>query len=163
MKAIVAGTFDPITLGHTDVIERASRLFNEVVVGVAESKGKNGRGTLFSLDERVALVEKEVANFSNVSASSFTGLLVDFAREQQAQAIVRGLRVTADFEHEYQLAMVNHYLDSDLEMVFIVSSPTLIHVSSSVAKEVALFNGDLSTIVSPTIEQALNAKLAQLA
>lgn len=159
MKAVVAGTFDPITLGHTDVIERASRLFDEVIVGVAESKGKNGKGTLFNLEERVKLAQKEISCLNNASAVPFTGLLVDFAREQKAQAIVRGLRVTADFEHEYQLAMVNHYLDSDLEMVFIVSSPTLIHVSSSVAKEVALFGGDLSTMVSPAVEEALKNKV----
>ena len=121
-KALVPGTFDPITAGHLDVIERAASIFDEVVVGVADSPNK-GRGPLFSLDERVALARSAVAPFENVTVAPFDVLLVDFARSIGALAIVKGLRAVTDFEWEFQQAALNYHLSPDMETLFIMSAP----------------------------------------
>ena len=156
-RVLVPGTFDPITLGHVDVIRRASQMFDEVVVGVAASQGK-GAGPLFSLEERVQLANAVTAELANVQVRPFGNLLVDFARELGASALVKGLRATTDFEYEFQMAMLNYQLAPQLETVFVMSAPAYMYVSSSVAKEVAALGGDVSMLVPAAVEQALRAR-----
>ena len=156
-KVLVPGTFDPITLGHLDVIERSSSLFDEVVVGVAASRNK-GRGPLFTLNERVALASEATAHLSNVCVLPFENLLVDFAKSIGAAAVVKGLRVTTDFENEFQMAALNFKLSPDMETLFVMSAPDHMYVSSSVVKEIASLGGDLSSMVSPQVEAALRKK-----
>ena len=156
-KVLVPGTFDPITLGHLDVIRRASQMFDEVVVGVAASPTK-GAGPLFSHEERVALAAEATADLPNVSVLGFSELLVDFASSIGATAIVKGLRATMDFEYEFQMAMLNYRLAPDLETLFVMSSPDHMYVSSSIAKEVASLGGDIHGLVPEGAGRALRAK-----
>ena len=134
-RVIVPGTFDPITFGHIDVIRRARRIFPSVIVAVAESQGKNGVGTTFMLDERVALAREALGDIDGVEVLPFTGLLVDFAREQGAGAVVKGLRAMTDFEYELQQADLNYRLDSELESIFVMSAPQYGYISSSVVPD----------------------------
>ena len=159
-KVLVPGTFDPITLGHLDVIRRAAQLFDEVVVGVAASRNK-GKGPLFSLEERVALAREVTSDIGNVSVEGFDVLLVDFAEQIGATAVVKGLRATTDFEYEFQMAMLNYQLAPDLETVFVMSAPDYMYVSSSVAKEVASLGGTISGLVPAAVESALRGKYAR--
>lgn len=153
--ALVPGTFDPITYGHIDVVRRAARLFPRVTVAVAESLGKNGTGTTFSLQERVSLASEALASIPNVQVKPFCGLLVDFAHEQQAGALVKGLRAMTDFEYELQQADLNYRLDSELESIFIMSAPQFGYISSSVVRQIASFGGDVSGFVPQNVAQAL--------
>ena len=155
-KVLVPGTFDPITNGHLEVVERASRLFDQVVVAVALSQKKNGRGTLFSLDERVV-----TAQLGNVEVMPFEGLLVDFAERQGACAFVKGLRATTDFEYEFQMAALNYRQAPQLETVFVTASPGNTYISSSIVKELASMGGSVEGMVPPIVEEALRAKLAR--
>lgn len=159
-KVLIPGTFDPVTLGHLDVIRRSSQLFDEVVVGVAASKNK-GAGPLFTLDERVSLVQQATSGLDNVSVQPFDVLLVDFAAAIGATAVVKGLRATTDFEYEFQMAMLNYQLAPDLETLFVMSSPDYMYVSSSVAKEVASLGGKIAGLVPAPVEKALRAKYGQ--
>ena len=127
--ALVPGTFDPITYGHIDVVRRASRMFSQVTVAVAESLGKGGSGPVFSLDERVRLATEALADLENVQVRPFCGLLVDFAHEIQAGALVKGLRAMTDFEYELQQADLNYRLDADLESIFVMSAPQYGYIS----------------------------------
>ena len=154
-KVLVPGTFDPITNGHLEVVERASRLFDQVVVAVALSQKKNGRGTLFSLDERVELARLVTAQLGNVEVMPFEGLLVDFAERQGACAFVKGLRATTDFEYELQQADLNARLAPDIESIFVMSSPELGCVSSSVVRELAALGGNVGLLVPPCVERRL--------
>ena len=154
-KVLIPGTFDPITAGHLDVIERSSSLFDEVVVGVAASRNKGG-GPLFSVDRRVELAKQTCSHLENVSVVSFSNLLVDFAKEIEAVAIVKGLRVTTDFETEFQMAALN-----SLETLFVMSATDHMYVSSSVVKEIASFGGDVSSMVSSCVEKALREEFAK--
>jgi len=156
-KALVPGTFDPITAGHLDVIERAASIFDEVVVGVADSPNK-GRGPLFSLDERVALARSAVAPFENVTVAPFDVLLVDFARSIGALAIVKGLRAVTDFEWEFQQAALNYHLSPDMETLFIMSAPEHMYLSSSVVKEIARLHGNITDLVPAAAEKALRER-----
>ena len=156
-KVLVPGTFDPITLGHLDVIERASDLFGSVVVGVAASPGK-GTGPLFTLEERVELAEQATSHLANVEVVGFESLLVDFAASIGAGAIVKGLRATTDFEYEFQMAMLNNRLAPELETVFVMSSQDYMYVSSSIAKELASLGASTAGIVPQAVESALRAK-----
>ncbi|MCQ2752447.1 MAG: pantetheine-phosphate adenylyltransferase [Coriobacteriales bacterium] len=160
-KVLVPGTFDPITLGHLDVIERSCKLFDSVYVGVAASHNKGG-GPLFSLDERVALCKQACADFGleNVEVIAFDKLLVDFAGDLGVSAIVKGLRVTTDFEYEFQQAALNYSLESDLDTLFVMSNPQHMYISSSVAKEIASYNGALCDLVPSCVEEALRARFA---
>ncbi len=157
-KSLVPGTFDPITYGHLDVIRRASRMSDEVVVGVAASTNKRG-GTLFTLDERVELARAVTAEFDNVEVVSFENLLVDFATSIGVTAIVKGLRATTDFEYEFQMAMLNYRLAPELETLFVMSSPDYMYVSSSIAKELASLHGSTEGIVPPLVGEALAKRL----
>ncbi len=156
-KALVPGTFDPITNGHLDVIRRASHIFDEVVVAVALSTKKN---TLFTLEERVKLVEEAVEPLSNVTAVGFDGLLTDFAREQNAHCVVKGLRAITDFEYEFQMAAMNWQLHRNVETFFIMSPPEYMYLSSSIVRELASMNGDFCRFVPPNVVPALKAAYA---
>ena len=156
--AIYPGSFDPITFGHIDIVERAASLFDQVVIGVAESKSKN---PLFSTDERLDLINEVFSGNSKIRAIGYSKkLTVDLARENNAIAIIRGLRAVADFEYEFQLATMNRSLAPDIESIFFTPKDTLIYVSSSLVKEIAQFSGDVSRFVPSHIEKALNSKFS---
>lgn len=154
-RALTPGTFDPITMGHLDVIRRAAQLVDEVIVAVAASAGK---GPLFTLEERVALAREATRDIPGVTIEPFDELLVDFARRMGAQAVVKGLRAITDFEYEFQMTAMNYELDKDLETVFIMSTPKHMYLSSSVVKEIATWGGDVSQFVPPCVNEALKAK-----
>jgi pantetheine-phosphate adenylyltransferase len=156
VKAIYPGTFDPVTNGHLDLIERASKLFTSVVVGVAASPSKK---PMFDLNERVNLLQQVCKPLTNVTVVGFSGLLVDFAKEHQANVLIRGLRAVSDFEYEFQLANMNRRLSPDLESVFLTPAEGNSFISSTLVKEVALHKGDVSQFVPSVVEQALLAKL----
>lgn len=157
-RAIVPGTFDPITSGHLDIIERASGLFDDVVVGVALSADKGG-GPLFSVEERVELIERACARLANVSVRPFDTLLVRFAEEVGASVIVKGLRAVTDFEREFQMAALNWRLDSDVETMFIMAVPENMYLSSSAVKEIAQHGGSVRGLVPDEVVEALSTKL----
>lgn len=154
-RALIPGTFDPITSGHLDIVSRAATLVDEVVVAVAASERKN---PLFTLDERAQLVREATKFISNVEVVSFDGLLVDLAREQRAQVLIKGLRAITDFEYEFQMTAINYQLDRSLETVFIMSPPEYMYLSSSVVREVASLGGDVSRFVPPNVRIALEQK-----
>ena len=147
-KAIYPGTFDPITNGHSDLIERAANLFNHVVVGIAASPSKK---PLFSLAQRVELAQAVTAHLSNVTVIGFAGLLVAFARECEATVLIRGLRAVSDFEYEFQLANMNRRLHPGLESVFLTPADENSFISSSLVKEVALHHGDVTQFVDARV------------
>jgi pantetheine-phosphate adenylyltransferase len=157
-KAIVPGTFDPITVGHLDVIERATKLVDEVIVAVAESRETNGAGTLFNVQERVELISTATKRFSGVSVKSFDNLLVTFAREQDASVLVKGLRAITDFELEFQMAALNWKLARSVETIFIMASPENMFLSSSAVKEIARHGGSVKGLVPVGVEEALAEK-----
>ena len=157
---LVPGTFDPITYGHIDVVKRSRRLFPHVTVGVAESLGKHGTGTVFTLDERVALAREALSDVDGVEVLPFTGLLVDFAHEVGAGAVVKGLRAMTDFEYELQQADLNYRLDSDLESIFVMSSPQYSYLSSSVVREIASFGGNVDDFVPENVAAALRVRFS---
>ena len=154
-RVIYPGTFDPITNGHTDLISRAAKMFDSVVVGVAASPSKK---PWFSVDERVALAQRALAPLPNVEVVGFTGLLVDFAKEHNASVLIRGLRAVSDFEFEFQLANMNRRLMADLETIFLTPSEQNSFISSTLVREVALHNGDVSQFVCPAVAKALGEK-----
>ena len=155
--AIYPGSFDPITLGHMDIIDRGCGLFDRIVVAVAQSEGKR---PLFSLDERVRLIKQIYKDNECVEVVGFPRqLTVDLAREHNACAIISGLRAVADFEYEFQLATMNRALAPDIESMFLTPKESLIYVSSSLIKEISDLKGDVSKFVHPVVEQALQSKL----
>lgn len=153
---IYPGSFDPLTNGHLDVIQRAAKLFDKVIVAVANNDRKS---PLFNLQERVALVTEAVKHLPHVEADSFEGLLVDFVERRQGQAIVRGLRAVSDFEFEFQLALMNRKLNERVETIFMMPKDTYTFLSSRIVKEIARLGGDISTFVPAHVQQALKAKL----
>lgn len=150
------GTFDPITLGHVDLIQRATRLFDKVVIAAASNPDKV---PLFSLEERVDLIRRVTADIANVEVIGFDNLLVECVREQQASVILRGLRAVSDFEYEFQLAAMNRHLDPDIETAFLTPSEHYAFLSSSLVKEVATLGGDVGDFVPPQVAEALASKL----
>ena len=154
-KAIYPGSFDPITNGHLDVLQRAVGLFDELVVAVARD---NAKTSLFSVEERVALIQ-EVVNIPNVRVVPFDGLLVDFAAREGAVALVRGLRAVSDFEFEFQLALMNRKLSPTQETVFLMPREELTYISSRIVKEIARLGGNVDLFVPPTVARALRARL----
>ncbi|MDO6499402.1 pantetheine-phosphate adenylyltransferase [Photobacterium sanguinicancri] len=153
---IYPGTFDPITNGHLDLIERAAAMFDHVIVGIAASPSKK---PLFNLQERVELATHITQHLSNVSIVGFSGLLVDFAKEYQANVLVRGLRAVSDFEYEFQLANMNRRLMPELETVFLTPAEENSFISSTIVKEVALHKGDVTQFVDPYVTAELIKKL----
>jgi len=156
--AICAGTFDPITMGHIDVIERAARIFPRVVIGVATNPGKN---PLFSPEERIELVRASTAHIEGIEIDIFDGLLVDFAMSKKIQVIVRGLRAFSDFEHEFQMALTNRKLNPEIETLFLMPKQDYSYVSSSNVRTVAELGGDTSNFVPLPVQQALDEKIAK--
>jgi pantetheine-phosphate adenylyltransferase len=152
---IYPGSFDPITNGHLDVVERASRLFDRVIVGVAQNDGKQ---PLFTLAERRELVFRSVTHLPNVEVDSFTGLLVDYAAHRRAQAIIRGLRAVSDFEFEFQLALINRRMNQDIETIFVMPKDTYTFLSSRIVKEVSRLGGDVRRFVPAHVNLALRRK-----
>lgn len=154
--AIYPGSFDPITLGHIDIIERISRLYDKVIVLVSHSEEKTG---LFTVEERKALIQKSLSNFKNVEVDIHSGLTVDYLKAKKAQVIVRGLRAVVDFEYEMTMAAMNKKLNSDIETILIFASPEYYYISSRGVKEVAKHKGALNSLVPKVVESALIAKL----
>ena len=156
--AIYPGTFDPITDGHLDLIARATKIYTQVIVAIAENKGKT---PLFSLNERVALVEAVTQEFANVRVIGFDNLLVDCAKQQGANVILRGLRAVSDFEYEFQLAGMNRRLSPDLETMFLTPAEQYEFISSSMIREIARLKGDVGIFVPDLVHQQLMAKFNQ--
>lgn len=160
---VVPGTFDPVTYGHLDVIARADRLFSKVTVAVAASLGKNGTGPTFSLPERVHILHDalEEVGLEGIEVKPFTGLLMDFCVEVDAQAVVKGLRAMTDFEYELQQADLNHRMGPGIESVFVMSNPDYGYVSSSIVRELASLGSDVSFMVPNCVGQALKKHYAR--
>ncbi len=157
-RALYPGTFDPITNGHVDLIERASQLFSHVIVAIASNPSKK---PLFTLEERVEMIKKVTADLPNVEVVGFTGLLADFADEQNATILIRGLRAVSDFEYEFQLANMNRRLNPKLESVFLTPAEENSFISSTLVKEVALHRGAVSGFCHPVVEKALKDRLSK--
>lgn len=154
-RVIYPGTFDPITNGHIDLVERGCRLFDCVVVAIASSSRKN---PLFTLDERVSLAKQALSHLDNVEVLGFDILLVDFVKQQRAQGILRGLRAVSDFEYEFQLANMNRAIAPDVESLFLTPADHLSYISSSLVKEISSLGGDVSKFVHPVVMEALDRK-----
>jgi pantetheine-phosphate adenylyltransferase len=147
-KAIYPGTFDPITRGHEDLVRRAARLFDHVVLAVADSRAKR---PFFTTEERVEMAQIVLADCENVEVKSFSGLLMDFLREQDARIILRGLRAVSDFEYEFQMAGMNRQLYPDVETVFLTPAEQYMFISATMVREIATFGGDVSPFVNPLV------------
>ncbi|ALS33821.1 MULTISPECIES: pantetheine-phosphate adenylyltransferase [Pseudoalteromonas] len=156
ITAIYPGTFDPLTNGHTDLIQRASKMFDTVILAIAHNPSKQ---PCFNLDERVALANTLLSHIDNVKVIGFSGLLADLARDHNANVLIRGIRAVSDFDYEFQLANMNRRLNPDLESVFLTPSERNSFISSTLVKEVARHNGDVSEFVDPIVMAALNKKL----
>ncbi|MBI5194030.1 MAG: pantetheine-phosphate adenylyltransferase [Nitrospirae bacterium] len=155
VTAIYPGTFDPITNGHIDIIIRSLKSFDHIIVGIGPNPKKT---TLFSLEERISMVKECLGSTPNVSVKTFDGLLVDFAKKQNATVIIRGLRAISDFEYEFQMALMNRKLDSDIETVFLMPSEEYSYLTSSIIKVVASFGGDISSLVPSVANDMLKLK-----
>lgn len=156
---VYPGSFDPITKGHLDLIERAAGKFDKVIVAVLININKKG---MFSIEERVNLIEKCVAKYKNVEVKSFNGLLIDFMRKEKADIIIKGLRSVTDFEYEFQMALMNRELANEVETVFMVTSPSYSYISSSAIKQVASFNGEVKNFVPKEIVEDLQERISLL-
>jgi len=153
VSAMYPGTFDPITLGHEDLVRRAARLYDEVIVAIAAHTGS--KAPMFTFDERVELASSALADVENVEVRGYEGLTVDFARENDLAVIIRGLRAVSDFEYEFQLANMNRHLTEEVETVFLTPTDKYTFISSSLVREVASLGGDISEFVSPKVGAAL--------
>ena len=156
ITAVYPGTFDPVTNGHSDLIQRAARMFDRVIVAVAANPGKT---PAFSLDERVAMARTAVAGVERVEVCGFDSLLVDFVRERRAQVILRGLRAVSDFEFEFQLAGMNRKLAPGIESMFMMPAEQYTYLSSSVVREIAALGGEVTEFVHPEVEKALRQRM----
>jgi pantetheine-phosphate adenylyltransferase len=158
VSAMYPGTFDPITLGHEDLVRRATRLFDRVIVAIAANPGKE---PMFSLEERVELAQAVLVDFNNVEVMGYSGLTVGFAKDHELQVIIRGLRAISDFEHEFQLANMNRHLIKDVETVFLTPTEAYTYISASLVREICSMGGDISEFVSPTVSVALMERCGQ--
>lgn len=156
LRAVYPGSFDPVTFGHLDIITRSARLVDELIVGVLVN---NAKSPLFSVEERVKILEKTVENLPNVKVIPFEGLLVEFVRKMKAQMVVRGLRAITDFEYELQMAQTNHKLEPEVETIFLTTSLDYSYLSSSTVKEVAAFGGDISQFVPHIVIERMQEKM----
>lgn len=155
---VYPGTFDPITNGHSDLVHRAAQMFDHIILAIAHNPEKS---PLFSMEERIELAHSVLDKTDHIEVIGFSGLLIDFAREHNATVILRGLRAVSDFEYEFQLALMNRKLDSDIETVFLTPSENQTFVSASLVKEIARYGGDISKFVHPRIYDALVDKFSQ--
>jgi len=158
-RAIYPGTFDPLTRGHEDLVRRAAGLFDSLVVAVADSRGKN---PIFSPDERLAIARETLAQHPNVEIVGFSGLLVNFVRQQKADVVIRGLRAVSDFEYEFQMAGMNRHLMPEVETIFMTPTDKYQFISGTLVREIALLGGDVSKFVAPSVQDWLRKKLVQL-
>ena len=157
VTAVYPGTFDPLTRGHEDLVRRASGLFDELIVGVADSRNKK---PFFSLDERLTIASEVLGHYPNVRVESFSGLLKDFVRRHDARVILRGLRAVSDFEYEFQMAGMNRYLLPDVETMFLTPSDQYQFISGTIVREIATLGGDVSKFVFPSVDKWLQEKIA---
>lgn len=155
--AVYPGSFDPVTLGHFDIIERSAKIMDKVIVGVLNNSSKT---PLFSVEERVNMLKSITKDIPNVEVMSFGGLLVDFVREQNANVIVRGLRAVTDFEYELQLSQTNHVIAPEVDTIFLTTNLKYSYLSSSIVKEIASYNGDISAFLHPEIAEKVREKMA---
>ena len=156
-RAVFAGTFDPVTNGHLDLMQRALRMFDHLTVAVAERMEK---GVIFTQDERVGMIRDAVAKMERISVEPFSGLLVDFARERKIPVLVRGVRFISDFEYEFQMALMNRRLSAEIETVFLLPSETYTYVNASLVKEIARYGGAIDGLVPPNVAPILRRRLA---
>ncbi len=152
---VYPGTFDPITFGHLDIIVRAGKLFDKVIIAVAEDNTKN---PIFNIEERRQFIENSISELKNVEVSSFSGLLVNYASKKNALSIIRGLRVLSDFEDEFKMALMNRSLNDEIVTIFLMPHEKYTHLSSSIIREVARLKGDVSTLVPKIVREALETK-----
>ncbi|MDA5107818.1 pantetheine-phosphate adenylyltransferase [Brevibacillus thermoruber] len=155
--AVCPGSFDPVTNGHLDIISRGAKIFDKVIVAVLINAKKQ---SLFSVEERIELLREATAGLANVEVESFNGLLIDYVRQRQARAVIRGLRAVSDFEYEMQMASINKKLDDHVETLFMMTSHRYSFLSSSIVKELARYGADVSDLVPPVVERALRVKFA---
>ena len=159
IKAVYPGTFDPLTRGHEDLVRRASRLFDNLVLGIADSRTKR---TFFSLQERIDIAREVLSDVKNMKVVGFTGLLTEFVRQQDARVVLRGLRAVSDFEYEFQLAGMNRALNPDFETVFLTPGEQHMFISATLVREIATLGGDVSKFVDPLVRAKLAAKVKSL-
>ena len=158
IRAVYPGTFDPLTRGHEDLVRRASTLFDAVILAAADSRSKK---PFFTLEERLDMARQVLADLGNVEVMGFNGLLIDFARQNNARVVVRGLRAVSDFEYEFQLAGMNRNLSPDMETVFLTPSEQHMFISATLVREIAMFGGDISKFVHPIVRAKLAARVKQ--
>ena len=158
-KAVYPGTFDPMTLGHEDLVRRAARIFDTVILGIADSRAKK---PFFTLDERVEMARHVLKDLPNVEVIGFSGLLMKFVQQHQAKVVIRGLRAVSDFEYEFQLAGMNRDLYPDVETMFLTPGEQFMFVSATIVREISILGGDVSKFVHPYVAQQLAAKIKQL-
>jgi pantetheine-phosphate adenylyltransferase len=159
LKAVYPGTFDPITLGHHDLVRRAASVFDEVIVAVADSRAKR---PFFTLEERVDMAKNVLGEFKNVQVMGFSGLLMEFAKKHGAKVVMRGLRAVSDFEYEFQLAGMNRNLFPGVESIFLTPAEQFLFISATLVREISVLGGDVSKFVSPHVEQCLKKKITSL-
>ena len=159
IRAVYPGTFDPLTRGHEDLVRRASRLFDTLVLGIAHSRAKR---TFFTLEERIGMAREVLADVKNVSIVGFSGLLTDFVSAQKARVVLRGLRAVSDFEYEFQLAGMNRALNPEFETVFLTPGEQHMFISATLVREIATLGGDVSKFVHPAVQAKLAAKVKSL-
>lgn len=157
--AVYPGTFDPLTRGHEDLVRRASRMFEKVIVAVADSRGKR---PIFELDERVQIAREVLSSYPNVEVDGFSGLLLDFLKKQDARIVLRGLRAVSDFEYEFQMAGMNRRLYPEVEYVFLTPADEFMFLSATMVREIALLGGDVSQFVQPAVQARLREKISAL-
>ena len=159
ISVVYPGTFDPFTSGHEDLVRRAARVFDRVIVGVADSESKR---PMFSAAERVAMARETLASLPNVEVTGFSVLLMDFARQQGAKIVLRGLRAVSDFEYEFQMAGMNRHLHPDVETLFLTPSEQYTFISATIVREIARFGGDVSHFVPATVDARIRARMAEI-
>ena len=159
ITALYPGTFDPITNGHIDIIKRASKLFDKIIVTIAVNSSKK---QLFSKKERKDMIEKCVKNFKNVSVDVFDGLLIDYAKRKNASVLIRGLRAVSDFEYEFQMSLINNKLDSEITTIFMMPNEKYTYLNSSIVRELSSFNGDVSDFVPKYVQEKLKEKFKEV-
>ena len=156
--AVYPGSFDPVTMGHLDIVERTSQIFDKVIIGVLNNRAKS---PLFSVEERVNMLKEVTADLPNVEVQSFAGLLIDFVRKNEAQIIIRGLRAITDFEYELQMAQTNRVMAPEVDTLFLTTNLRYSYLSSSIVKEIAAGGGDISAFVHPYVAERMRMKLSK--